>query len=216
MTPTNDNALHAAVPYAMLDAIRNVDWQDETADDSYNKELAAKRLGMSSTIAARIDEYLRLAMRDATVGSGDVAALAKLVARRPDSDLVFDDAGRRLARFVLRRKLRMLSGIPGRLPAPLRNLVNFKLLSHAASRVLHASFTRQNGGPVFSLRTAARDGMPREICMLYGAAITELLYAACGIEGALEHVSCELRGGGGGGGGDVGRWRPVESRTGAR
>ena len=193
----------------MLDAIRNVDWLGETEDHIYNKELAAKRLGMSSTIAARIDEYLRLALRGATVGSGDVAALAKLVARRPDADLVFDDAGRRLARFALRKKLRMLSGIPGRLPAPLRNLVNFSIVSRAASRVLHTSFNRQNVGPVISLRTAVRDGMPREMCMLYGAAITELLYAACGFEGALEHVSCELRGG------DVCRWRPLESRTGA-
>jgi len=209
VTPNNDNALHAAVPYAMLDAIRNVDWQGETEDNVYNKELAAKRLGMSSTIAARIEEYLRLAMRDAMVGSGDVAALAKLVARRPDADLVFDDAGRRLARFVLRRKVRMLSRIAGGLPAPLRNLVNFSLVSRAASRVLHISFNRQNVGPVMSLRTAVRDGMPREICLLYGAAIAELLYAACGFEGALEHVTCQLAGG------DACRWRPLESRTGA-
>src|SRR5690348_1027717 len=58
---------------------------------------------MSATIAMQVNEYAALVRRDASVDPVNVEALLRLVGRRPDADLVFADAGRRVARRAAAR-----------------------------------------------------------------------------------------------------------------
>src|SRR5262245_4669117 len=90
--------VHAIIPLAVLEAVRNLDTPVEDGLHEFADHLLVKRLGLSSTVAVQVREYAALARRGGRVDAAHVQALLRLVGRRPDADLVFAEAGRRAAR----------------------------------------------------------------------------------------------------------------------
>jgi hypothetical protein len=187
--------IHAIVPLAVLEAVRNLDTPVEDGLSEFADELLVKRFGLSSTVTVQLAEYEVLVRRDRGVDAGHVEALLRLVGRRPDADLVFADAGRRAARRAVRRSFAG-SRFAARV-APRR--LGFAVARRAARVVFGAELRREQRVPVARVSdpVAVRATPDGAACALYGAAFAELLRLLAGFEGTMLHTSCRATGGGG-------------------
>src|SRR5262245_60898328 len=148
---------------------------------------------MSTTVAAQIERYRRLASRGGRVELEEVAALFRLVGRRTDAGLVFADAGRRVGK----RAVRGVSAVVIRaLPQFARNALGFFLARRAAGRILDARMARDTGSPaaVISEPPSANATPNGAGCGFYGSALAEILRSLTDFDGALFHVKCRARG----------------------
>lgn len=184
--------VHSIVPLAVLEAVRNLDTPVEDGLTEFADELLSKRLGLSATVTLQLAQYEALVRRDARVERAHVEALLRLVGRRPDADLVFADAGRRIARRAVKR-LFLTSRLGARL-AP--RLLGFGAARRAARAVLGIELRREGHVPVAAIRenfavNATPDGAA---CTLYASAFSELLRLLMGFEGAMVHASCRASG----------------------
>jgi len=89
----------AIVPLSLLEALRNLDTPVGDGLDELAGEIVAKRFGLSSTVAAQIQRYQDAHRRGLPVPADETVGVFRLVGRRPDSALVYADAGRRAALF---------------------------------------------------------------------------------------------------------------------
>jgi predicted hydrocarbon binding protein len=191
--------IHSIVPLAVLEAIRNLDTPVEDGLGEFADELLAKRLGLSATVRVQLAEYEALVRRDGRVSPPHVEALLRLVGRRPDADLVFADAGRRVARRVVRRAF-----IGARLAAQIApGVIGFWVARGAVRAVLGGELRREARVPVATIRDplAVRATPDGAACGLYAAAFAELLRLFTGFEGAMLHTACRA------GGADRCEWR---------
>ena len=90
--------IHAQVPLSLLEAVRAVDRPDEGHETEYVPELRNKRLGLSDTVLAQIRRYADAVRRGHGIDRDEGAAIARLLSRRPDAEVVFRAAGRHVAR----------------------------------------------------------------------------------------------------------------------
>ncbi len=184
--------VHSIVPLAVLEAVKNLDTPVEDGLTEFAEELLVKRFGLSSTVAMQLAQYESLVRRDARVEPAHVEALLRLVGRRPDADLVFADAGRRVARRAVRR-LSVVSRLAAR-AAP--GAMGVAVAGRAARVVLGGDLRREHYVPVARVIdpiavNATPDGAA---CGLYAAAFAELLRLLAGYEGAMLHTACRASG----------------------
>jgi hypothetical protein len=185
--------VHSIVPLAVLEAVRNLDTPVEDGLTEFADELLSKRLGLSETVALQLAQYEVLVRRDASVERAHVEALLRLVGRRPDADLVFADAGRRVARRAVRRLL--LSSRAAARVSP--RILGFRVARRAALTVLGGELRREGQIPIAGVRdifaiNATPDGTA---CTLFASGFSELLRLLTGFEGSMVHVSCRATGG---------------------
>jgi hypothetical protein len=185
------------LPLVLLEAMQNIDTPPDDGLGALEHELAAKRLGLSPTLAAQIRRYREQAEDGDEVGRDDVEAIFRLIGRRPDAELVFADAGRRAARFAAREQgggSRALAAVsPGRLATSVR----MRTASSLAARWLLIELRRTDEGPRAeaggaSLALAA--GPSGVGCAFYTAALGELLRLVAQFEGVMVHEACRTRG----------------------
>lgn len=187
--------LPAFVPLALLESMRDQDIPAPDGDEEYHEELAAKRLGMSQTVAQQIERYRTLTIRGEQVPDEEVVALLRLAARRSDGALVFADAGRRVARHAASQ-----AGLARRVGSVLPGAARSRMGVTLAGRVLRPigiTLGRADGGAVAasaesppSIR-ATPDGAA---CSLYGSAVAEALRIFTDFDGAVTHGACRTRG----------------------
>ena len=185
--------IHSIVPLAVLEAIRNLDTPVEDGLGEFADELLSKRFGLSATVQTQLAEYEALVRRDARVASEQVEALLRLVGRRADADLVFADAGRRVARRALRR-----AAAPARVAAAIApRSAGYAAARRQARIVLDGDLVREHRLPVARVGDglAIRATPDGSACGLYAAAFSELLRLFAGFEGAMQHTSCRAKGG---------------------
>lgn len=123
MAPRTTRAVNPLVPLMLLQAVRDADRPDGAAEAEYAPELLNKRLGTTETIYAQIRRYTDAVRRGRSVSTAEVAALARLIARRPDAPAVFGAAGQATAQAAY-----------WRMSSPRRTLI--RLLPRAAARPL--------------------------------------------------------------------------------
>ena len=193
--PTDD-PVHAIIPLALLEAIRNLDTPVEDGLSELAEEIVAKRLGLSPDRGGA-DQPLPEAMRrEKPLTIDEAMSVFRLVDRRPDADLVFADAGRRAARHAVRQAGFPVRALVASGPAFLSRRVGFRSAAAAARRVLGGEL--RLSGPEAGARalsplsgTVAASGGG---CTFYGAAFGELLRLQVGFEGAMLHERCRARG----------------------
>lgn len=186
--------VHAIVPLAVLEAVRDADQLPAGAgSDAFGDEGGTLKFGQSATVAAQIGRYRELVLRESGVDASEVAALLRLVRRRSDSSLVLSDAGRRAGSQAADRVSRLLKMVFRMSPGFLRRRVGEMMVRRAAGSVF--SLTVNSGGStVWSDCTGVNKGEGGEACELYGAAAAEILRRFTSFDGALFHVSCCSRG----------------------
>lgn len=162
--------------------------------DELAPEIVAKRLGLSSTVAAQIARYRSVAEREGTVPRDEAVSVLRLVGRRPDASLVFADGGRRVARHAARR----VSGNAIAKVAP--GGVGRRLANRAARAAARETLGAELRFPAGAAEARMAEPLSilawpaGEACEFYAAALTELLRLLTGFEGMMRHETCRGRG----------------------
>jgi hypothetical protein len=186
--------VHAIVPLALLEAVRNLDTPLDDGLAGLDTESVARRLGMSTTVAAQIERYREAARRHARVPGEEAVQVFRLVGRRPDATLVYSDAGRRAARLAVGRS--RASRLARLQPRALRRRLGERRAIRVAGRLFGIEVGRRGDGLGLrlteSLATSAGSAGPG--CYFYSALLGELLRVTSGFEGAMVHDRCLGRG----------------------
>lgn len=196
--PLVGQPLDARVPLSLLEAVRIIDTPDSELDAELVHELRNKRFGLSETVNAQIRRYNEMVRKPQRVAYDEVLALSRLLGRRPDADLVFREAGRRLARSALST----LSGTSRKaalsLPALIGRPIALRQLRRLSRSFLDGKLQRSGSAIVLEVvAPVSADAAPRSAgCGLYEAALRESLQALAGADGLVEHVACRARGDG--------------------
>ncbi len=186
----------AILPLSLLEAVQNIDTPPDDGLGALEHELAAKRFGLSATVAAQVARYRERAQGGDDVPEEEVLAVFRLVGRRPDAALVYADAGRRAARFAARRLGGGSRALAAATPGRVGDALNLRLAGRLARRWLQADLRPSDGLARCELENslamqARDDGVA---CAFYTAALAELLRLVADLEGAMVHQSCRSRG----------------------
>jgi hypothetical protein len=184
----------AFLPLSLLEALRNLDTPVEDGLEVLAKDIVARRLGLSDTVAAQIDRYRYAADRDGTVTDDELVSVLRLVGRRPDAGLVFADAGRRAARYGVRASggSRALAKVS---PGGLGQRLARRAVRRLAAAYFRGEMAKTPDPEVRMLHPLSISAIPDgTACPFFGAAYGELLRSLVGFEGAMVHEQCEGRG----------------------
>ncbi len=189
-------SIPAILPLSLLEAIRNLDTPVEDGLEVLAEEIVARRLGLSSTVAAQIERYKGAAAREGTVSEDELVSVFRLVGRRPDAPLVFADAGRRAARYAIRAGARSAKTVLKVSPDPVRRRLALRAVRRLAQAYFRGEMSPKTEVPEFKMAAplsvaAMPDGAP---CACYGAAFGELLRTLTEFEGIIIHERCQGRG----------------------
>jgi predicted hydrocarbon binding protein len=189
-------AVPVLLPLAVLEAVQNIDTPADDGLGALEQELAAKRLGLSPTVAAQAGRYRARWRGGGTVPDDEAVAVFRLVGRRPDAELVFADAGRRAARMGASELGAVRRGITALLPGRFGVLMALRGATRAARQALlldleaDRSTVRCQADETLAWR-ARGDGTG---CQFYTSALAELLRQAGRLEWPVTHESCRARG----------------------
>lgn len=199
------SSIHAIVPLALFEAIRNLDTPIDDGLAELPVETVSKRLGMSSTVTAQIARYRETAEKEGSVPLDEVVQVFRLVGRRPDAALVYADAGRRAARLAAGRTAPGKSF--GLLPQSLGRKRGERRAERIARRVFGLPVALEPNGLGLRLTEslATEAGFAGSGCLFYGALLSELLRVTSGFEGAMAHQRCVEKGD------DACEWTAVEA-----
>jgi hypothetical protein len=190
------DAVPALLPLALLEAVQNIDTPPDDGLGALEDELAAKRLGLSPTVAAQITRYRQRAGSGGDVATDEAVAVFRLVGRRPDAALVYADAGRRAGRYAARRLGPLMRAVLAISPARVRALLGLRAAGRLSRRWLLADLRASDGlarcEMTTSLALEARDDGVG--CQFYTNAFAELLRLVASFEGAVLHDGCRSRG----------------------
>lgn len=186
----------ALLPLSLLEGVRAVDRPIEDPETEFVAELRNKRLGLSDTVLAQIHRYAEAVRRGQRTTPDEVAALARLIDRRPDAEVVFREAGR----FLATRAYRSIGGAARGCVRVLPRFVARPLAARQARRIAR----RYLGGRVERTGTALVLEVPRPLtldgttdgagCAFYAAGFGELLHLLVGQNEPVEHERCTARG----------------------
>lgn len=194
--PLTGAPLDAVVPLALLEATRALDLPATDLDLELVHELRNKRFGLSETVYMQIKRYAESVRRQQKVPYDEVLALARLVGRRPDADLLFRDAGRRVARAAVETVGGSTRRATRSLPRPLGRPLALRQLRTLVRRFLAGRVERQGATLLVEVEApvtadAAGSGVG---CGFVEAACQELLLGLTGVEHVIQTVACRTRG----------------------
>ncbi len=186
----------AILPLSLLEAVQNIDTPPDDGLGALQPELAAKRLGLSPTVAAQIARYRAHVSSDDAVSDDEALAVFRLVGRRPDAALVYADAGRRAARYASRRVSAPARAFLAALPGRFGREAGLKSASRLAQRWLLANLQPGTDAARCEMEDSlARRGRDDGVgCQFYTAAIGELLRVVARLEWPVLHERCTSQG----------------------
>lgn len=193
MDPTVD----ARLPLSLLQAVRHID--TPTGDDldaAYVEELRSKRFGLSDTVYAQIGRYTEAVRRSQRPSHDETVALARLIGRRPDAELVYRQAGRTLAAQAYATLSPFTRRIVRILPTFVARPMALRQSRRLAVRFLNGTVVRTGSSVLLQVPvTVTADGAPRSAgCTFYEAFLKELMHLLANVDGMVEHVRCAVRG----------------------
>lgn len=186
----------ARLPVALLEAVKMIDTPATEFETELFDELRTKRLGLSETVAQQIRRYAQAVKAGQSIAYDETLALARLLGRRPDAEVVFREAGRRWARAIVDDASGVRRTLIRVLPALLARPIALGLLRALMRRHLDGTLVRQGSSIVLDVvAPVSADAAPRGVgCLLYEATLREMLHRLVHAEGAIEHVLCRARG----------------------
>lgn len=128
--------IQAVVALRLLEVIRDLDLPGEILQDEDPSRTMPRRFGLSDVVGRQIRAFKADARKGVRLTDEEVGDLFRLVIRRPDGDVIFEEAGRLLAG----------SARPGRWSRLLPRRVLFALARSITRRKLKKLFGRKMGG----------------------------------------------------------------------
>lgn len=184
-----------ALPLALLESVRAQDRPLEILEDEDVTVSLPRRLGLSDVVFEQIRRYQQALDAGRKIPLAELMGLLKLVLRRPDAATLLHDAGRRYARWRLRRRKRAVAATVRALP---RRLM-FRSARRAARKLMRGmigavgvSSTRP-----FDIRLSDSlvAGLHPQACALYTGALHEVVLQYGGDGGrSVAHAMCKARG----------------------
>ncbi len=186
----------ALLPLALLEAVRLVDAPDGDLEAELVPELRNKRLGLSETVYAQVRRYAEAVRRSQRIPFEEAVALARLVGRRTDAEVVFRSAGRFLAKEAFARISPLSRSVIRTLPGMLARPMALRHMRRIGTRFLGGEVTRVGSSVLLSVAgSVTLDTGPRQSgCAFYEATLRELLRLLVDGAGAVDHVRCASRG----------------------
>lgn len=189
--------IEPVLPLSLLEAVRALDTppNEELLDTELAEEIRLKRFGLSEPVLQQMRRFREAMKRGQRVPQPEVAALAQLVARRPDAEQAFRDAGRRTAAAALdTMRTPVRSAIP-RLPGAVARPLALKQFTRLAERFLAARVTRQGGALLLEISDPVMvDGGHHTGCAFYQGALGAMLNDLTGDAPTLQLMACVTRG----------------------
>lgn len=199
--PTSSTArcksvVNAIIPLTLLRTIRTLDRTRQVDLEDYSSETAPRRLGTSPSVAAQIQRFEKLAKQGAGADWEEVAQLFRLVGRRSDAELAFNQAGRAAAEEILRHTSGARRFVEGAGRVVGRARFDRGRAKRLADRLLSISLTFDERAGIQAVANGPQstpdpDGL---WCGFCGAAVGELLRKCTEFEGAMQHDRCRGRG----------------------
>jgi predicted hydrocarbon binding protein len=187
----------ARLPLVLLQAVQQQDAPPELLPDEDAGSMFPNRLGLSDVIEGQVQQFRRLARLHRRVEADKVEALLELIARRRDAAVIFDVAGRELARMHFSGPLAAFRRMARKLPRRLRRRAAVRALRKANAAFLVAREHVVKAKP-FEIRAedalTARVGGYGAACKLYTSLAAGLLeLSGLGTE-TVVHRECQRRG----------------------
>jgi hypothetical protein len=190
-------SVDAEVPLSLLEAVRAVDQPVEAIDTEYVTELRNKRLGLSDTVYAQIRRFSEASRRGTRTSREETAAIARLLSRRDDAELVFRAAGRHLARATFATLPSATKGVLVALPGLFTRPIALRRLRKLAERYLGGEVKRVGGFVYLTVPDAViaenEEGDPGAV--YYETAFREYAALLVGATGAVDRTRSAARGG---------------------
>jgi predicted hydrocarbon binding protein len=186
----------ALLPLSLLEAVRLVDAPDGDLEAELVPELRNKRLGLSETVYAQVRRYNEAVRRNQRIPFDEAVALAKLVGRRTDAEVVFRSAGRFLANEAYAQVAPLSRTIMSSLPGMLARPVALRHMRRIAERYLGGEIARVGSSVLLSVpgSVTLETGPRQSGCTFQEATLRELLKLLVDGAGAVDHVRCASRG----------------------
>lgn len=186
----------AFLPLSLLLAVRAHDHPGEILQDEDITVSLPRRLGLSVVIEREIASYELAVRQGRKVDAGDVSNLVRLVLRRPDAEAILHDTGTRVATEYIRRVPRLWLSTVRALPSR----VSLLFARRAARRLLRrmvggraVQVTRRPASVRVAGHIAAEDSNATA-CVLYSAALEEMVRAYAGDRPRVEQQRCATQG----------------------
>jgi hypothetical protein len=144
--------ISALVGLTILEQIRAQDRPAEVLEDEDLATTLPRRLGLNDVVDSRIRSYQDASRKKVRVGESEIWDLIGLVARRPDSDVIFRGVGSALAKQVRpRRSYRRLlrKGFLGSRSRSRLGRALGRLIGRSVGRFEKGSFTFVSADPFF-------------------------------------------------------------------
>jgi hypothetical protein len=186
--------MHPIIALSVLEAVRASDLAKGDPPEDAHVGQEAIRLGRTTSVAAQIDRYSAMVRRRDSLDLEELSALYTLVARRPDADLVFADAGRRAGRHAAKQTPGLLRAMHRTLPRGLRERLGQRLIRRAAARVFAIDMAYDSTSAAAVETCGARAIPGGRPCALYGSGLAELLRIFTSFDGAYFRIACRARG----------------------
>jgi predicted hydrocarbon binding protein len=196
--PAGPPSITPVFPLLLLETMRDMDRPEEILEDEDLTVSLPRRLGLSDVVSGQIRRLQGEVRARRPQSAAQVADLIRLVIRRPDAEEIFDEAGRRVARYYWEQRAGAMRALLPRLPGPLSR--------SAAQRAAHRLFRQVVGVRGFTLA-----GSPPELsiarsltaeadpggaaCAFFSGALAEVMTLYTGKEHAVTHSECSARGG---------------------
>ncbi len=185
-------------PLILFETMRDMDRPEEVLEGEDLSLSLPRRFGLNDVVHTQIHRFREEVRRKRPQSEAEIENLIRLVIRRPDSDEIFEEAGRRLSRRAWEERSATLRRMARRLPSAL----TLRLARRAAVRLfrqivgegkLTVSKRRVSIRVARSLTARADPG--GAACALYAGAFAELMERYTGRAYRMEHPLCEARGG---------------------
>lgn len=183
------------IPLTLLEAVRELDQFTIPSAEEYDNELTPVRLGRSPTVSAEIERYEGLLKRRRGVEPGEVVQLLRLVGRRSDAGVAFNQAGRSAGQRALRRLPTSLR-LAHRVVPFVRNRIGLASAERIVSQVFGGTMSADGVREVvITANPPSAVATPGgAACGFYAAALAEVLRTLTDFDGAMVHDSCMARG----------------------
>jgi predicted hydrocarbon binding protein len=186
----------ALLPLSFLEAVRGVDTPEGDYDAALVAELRSKRLGLSETVYLQIRRYTDAVRRSQPAQQEEAVALARLIGRRPDAEIVFRAAGRYIARETYETISPLTRRLMRALPALIARPIALRRARQIADHYFEGRLRRSGSFLLLDVDKSITIGTAPNAagCAYYEDALRELLRLLVGGTGAVEHVRCASRG----------------------
>jgi len=187
--------IDALLPLSLLEGVRAVDRPVVEPETEFVDELRNKRLGLSDTVQAQIRRYTDAVRRRQRTANDEVEALARLIGRRPDAEVVFRAAGEYLAERAYETIPQTTRRLVRTLPRLLARPLALRQIRRLVRRYFGGSVTRSGAALLLEVPSPVTSLAGRQAagCAYYEAGLRALLRLVVGTEGAVEHVRCSVR-----------------------